>query len=173
MAGRHGGHAVHLLPGRGESLSLWQSWIQLGCLAGQPGAGRCGHGQRGHGLAAPTYIVTSSNCSLGSCTNLCSDCNSLLLRALQQAGGKTLDAPAVEITYGMERILMALQVWHSRRWVDRLFAEGACGMCVSPILSHYFWHPLLAQLTRWSLCSVVTYSWSLLIRVGAGCDQLP
>mmetsp|Transcript_20995 Transcript_20995/g.46001 ORF Transcript_20995/g.46001 Transcript_20995/m.46001 type:complete len:1090 (-) Transcript_20995:488-3757(-) len=27
----------------------------------------------------------------------------------QQAGGKTLDAPAVEITYGMERILMALQ----------------------------------------------------------------
>lgn len=27
----------------------------------------------------------------------------------QQAGGKQLDAPAVEITYGMERILMALQ----------------------------------------------------------------
>ncbi|GAX84334.1 hypothetical protein CEUSTIGMA_g11756.t1 [Chlamydomonas eustigma] len=27
----------------------------------------------------------------------------------QQAGGKTLEAPAVEITYGMERILMALQ----------------------------------------------------------------
>lgn len=27
----------------------------------------------------------------------------------QQAGGKTLDAPAVEITYGMERIMMALQ----------------------------------------------------------------
>ncbi len=27
----------------------------------------------------------------------------------QQAGGKTLDAPAVEITYGLERILMALQ----------------------------------------------------------------
>lgn len=26
-----------------------------------------------------------------------------------QAGAKTLDAPAVEITYGMERILMALQ----------------------------------------------------------------
>ena len=30
---------------------------------------------------------------------------------VQQAGGKTLEAPAVEITYGMERILMALQVW--------------------------------------------------------------
>lgn len=28
----------------------------------------------------------------------------------QQAGGKALDVPAVEITYGMERILMALQV---------------------------------------------------------------
>eukprot|EP00798_Chlamydomonas_sp_ICE-L_P030664 gene30663-35681_t len=27
----------------------------------------------------------------------------------QQAGGKTLDAPAVEITYGLERILMSLQ----------------------------------------------------------------
>jgi glycyl-tRNA synthetase len=27
----------------------------------------------------------------------------------QQAGGKQLDAPAVEITYGLERILMALQ----------------------------------------------------------------
>ena len=29
-------------------------------------------------------------------------------RALQ-AGGKTLEVPAVEITYGLERILMALQ----------------------------------------------------------------
>ena len=28
----------------------------------------------------------------------------------QQAGGKTLEVPSVEITYGMERILMALQV---------------------------------------------------------------
>lgn len=28
----------------------------------------------------------------------------------QQAGGKTLEAPAVEITYGLERIMMALQV---------------------------------------------------------------
>lgn len=28
----------------------------------------------------------------------------------QQAGGKMLDVPAVEITYGMERIIMALQV---------------------------------------------------------------
>ena len=27
----------------------------------------------------------------------------------QQAGGRTLDAPAVEITYGLERILMGLQ----------------------------------------------------------------
>jgi glycyl-tRNA synthetase len=27
----------------------------------------------------------------------------------QQAGGKTLEVPAVEITYGLERILMALQ----------------------------------------------------------------
>lgn len=27
----------------------------------------------------------------------------------QQAGGRALDAPAVEITYGLERILMALQ----------------------------------------------------------------
>ena len=29
----------------------------------------------------------------------------------QQAGGKSLDYPAIEITYGLERILMALQVW--------------------------------------------------------------
>jgi glycyl-tRNA synthetase len=28
----------------------------------------------------------------------------------QQAGGKVLEVPSVEITYGMERILMALQV---------------------------------------------------------------
>ena len=28
----------------------------------------------------------------------------------QQAGGKSLDYPAIEITYGLERILMALQV---------------------------------------------------------------
>jgi glycyl-tRNA synthetase len=28
---------------------------------------------------------------------------------LLQAGGKVLDAPAVEITYGLERILMSLQ----------------------------------------------------------------
>ena len=27
----------------------------------------------------------------------------------RQAGGKVLDAPAVEITYGLERILMSLQ----------------------------------------------------------------
>lgn len=36
-----------------------------------------------------------------------------------QAGGKVLDAPAVEITYGLERILMSLQgVKHFRdiRW---------------------------------------------------------
>lgn len=64
--------------------------------------------------------------------HLSSYCNSLLLCALQQAGGKTLDAPAVEITYGMERILMALQVRHSRQWVGRGFAKGACWMYVSP-----------------------------------------
>lgn len=29
--------------------------------------------------------------------------------ALLQAGGKVLDVPAVEITYGLERILMSLQ----------------------------------------------------------------
>lgn len=29
----------------------------------------------------------------------------------QQAGGKSLDYPAIEITYGLERILMALQVF--------------------------------------------------------------
>ena len=37
----------------------------------------------------------------------------------QQAGGKTLEVPSVEITYGMERILMALQVrWAAgKRWL--------------------------------------------------------
>jgi hypothetical protein len=30
-------------------------------------------------------------------------------RLSPQAGGKVLDAPAVEITYGLERILMSLQ----------------------------------------------------------------
>jgi glycyl-tRNA synthetase len=29
----------------------------------------------------------------------------------QQAGGRPLAVPAVEITYGLERILMSLQVW--------------------------------------------------------------
>jgi hypothetical protein len=34
----------------------------------------------------------------------------LLLPDCAQAGGKVLDVPAVEITYGLERILMSLQV---------------------------------------------------------------
>jgi hypothetical protein len=39
----------------------------------------------------------------------CSVAFSQLRSMLLQAGGKVLDAPAVEITYGLERILMSLQ----------------------------------------------------------------
>ncbi|KAF8057144.1 EDD1 [Scenedesmus sp. PABB004] len=40
----------------------------------------------------------------------------------QQAGGKALDAPAVEITYGLERILMSLQ--GVKHFKDIRYAEG-------------------------------------------------
>ena len=41
----------------------------------------------------------------------------------QQAGGKVLEVPAVEITYGLERILMALQVG-GRGWWGRRSGES-------------------------------------------------
>lgn len=53
----------------------------------------------------------------------------LLLLLPLQAGGKVLDAPAVEITYGLERILMSLQgVKHFKdiRWVARHVQCGCC-----------------------------------------------
>ena len=44
------------------------------------------------------------------CQSACIYTSNIPSSYAQQAGGKTLEAPAVEITYGMERILMSLQV---------------------------------------------------------------
>jgi hypothetical protein len=45
----------------------------------------------------------------------------------QQAGGKVLEVPAVEITYGLERILMALQVgWLVGCWGGWLIGDLRC-----------------------------------------------
>jgi hypothetical protein len=50
----------------------------------------------------------------------------------QQAGGKTLEAPSVEITYGLERILMALQVRPFVSFLSRVWCcEGQFAVCSS------------------------------------------
>jgi hypothetical protein len=61
-------------------------------------------------IPPPVPLVQLFHDLLRSCPLFSSSCRYLSF-PLQQAGGKTLEAPAVEITYGMERILMALQVW--------------------------------------------------------------
>ena len=48
----------------------------------------------------------------------------------QQAGGIPLPHPAIEITYGLERILMALQVTSIKSQPQDLDREGGCLLCL-------------------------------------------